>query len=151
MWLQCQGEYDCVGEYDSDKHILRRYSRRNMGAQAPKLENIDGWFADVSTGIFILFRKQDEIIFRAYEDEFVLDGKTEVDISGPRQNRQLLVKRNGKVVHRVEYTPMQEDKISGDSTPFSEDEDFDFGLFVSNISKDPKRKDVFLKRRRSQY
>jgi len=33
--------------------------------------------------------------------------------------------------------------IPGDPTAFIEDEDFDIGLFASNVSKDPERRAVF--------
>jgi hypothetical protein len=50
----------------------------------------------------------------------------------------------GKSVSELEYELLNDGPIPGDLTPFIDDEDFDFGLFVSNISKDQDRREVLL-------
>jgi len=44
----------------------------------------------------------------------------------------------------MHYVLLQAPPIPGDPTPFIEDEDFDFGLFVRNISRSSERRKVLL-------
>ncbi len=151
MWLQCQEKYDSVAEFNPAEGIVRRYSRQVLGARAPKIENIDGWFSDVKNSTFILYKYKDNIFFRANDKEFILDNKTEVEVFGPREKRKLYVKHNGLIIFDTAYELTREGAIPNDPTPFIDKEDFDFGLFVSNISKNQKRKDVLLKSERGNY
>lgn len=144
MWIQSQERFDCVAEFDDEKGTLREYSRQFLAAQAPKIAETDGWFSHIRGGVLILYRKTGNIFFRVNDNEFVLDKGTEVEVFGPREKRKLVLKRNAQVVFDIEYELLQEPPIPNDPTPFIEEEDFDFGVFVSNISKDPKRKAVFL-------
>jgi hypothetical protein len=144
MWLQCQEEYDCLAEFNPEEGILKKHSRKILGSHASKIENVDGWFSEATYGTFMLFKNKNRIYFSVYGTEFMLDDKTAVEVSGPRTKRLLQVIHEDKVIFETYYTPIGEGMIKGDPTPFIEDEDFDFGLFVSNISKNPKRKDVFL-------
>jgi hypothetical protein len=54
------------------------------------------------------------------------------------------VERAGKVVLAFEYRPFQEMAIlAGDTTPFINEEDYDFMLFISRVLEEPGRRDRF--------
>lgn len=144
VYLQCQGDYDCFAEYDYNNKVITKYSRKLFGKQAPEINNINGWFLETEVGILILYVCLKEIVFRIYNDEFILDDSTEIIVSGPRVKRDLYVINNGVTVYRSIYKLTQSGPIRNDTTPFVDDEDFDIGLLVSNISKSPERKSVLL-------
>ncbi len=98
----------------------------------------------------MLYRLGNSIAFRVigegFDCKFDLDSSTVVEVDGPPLERELVVIRDGNVMFKTTYAVDVDDIIPNDPTPFVEDEDFDFGLFVSNISKSPGRKDVMLGR-----
>ncbi len=98
----------------------------------------------------MLYKRDGRIIFRVCQEganrEFHLDAVTEIAVSGPAARRELTVLRDGANVFHTTYALKEVYRCSEDTTPFIEDEDFDFGLLVSNISKNPARKEVLLGR-----
>lgn len=144
MWIQCQGEYDRLAQFDPKAGSLKIYSRKHLGDRAPKISEIEGWFSEHRDDPLVLYRTADTIFFRIHGNDFVLDENTEVQVHGTSQRRKLYVKRFGKTIYETEYALPQTEPTPNDQTPFIEEEDFDFGLFVSNISRDPRRKSVLL-------
>ncbi len=138
IWLRCYEKYDCVAEFELNSSSLKKHSQEALGKNFGL--SIDGWFSQMEQGIFIFYKYENNIVFRAYDKEFVLDDKTTIHVSGPRELRKLQIIRDNIVIHETFYSPPGEGMIKGDPTPFVEEEHFDIGLFVSNISKDPKRK-----------
>ncbi|MBW1903108.1 MAG: hypothetical protein JRJ20_15990 [Deltaproteobacteria bacterium] len=144
IWLQSNEKFDSLAEYDPETGMLKKHSRKNLGSNVP--ETTDGFYSELTNGVFILYRFNDSLYFRANDNDFILDSVTEVVVSGPWENRELKVFCDGKMIFETIYSPHGPKPISNDPTPFIEDEDFDFGIFVSNISKSPKRKDLLLGR-----
>jgi hypothetical protein len=144
IWLQSNEKFDSLAEYDPKNGMLTKHSRKNLGSNVP--ETTDGFYSELTNGVFILYRFNDNLYFRANDNDFILDSVTEVVVSGPQEKRELKVLCNGKMIFKTIYSSHDIGPLSNDPTPFIEDEDFDFGIFVSNISKSPKRKDILLGR-----
>ncbi len=144
IWLQSKNEYDCLAEFDPATGGLRKHSRRTLGVNAPDVKEIVGSFADIKSGLLVLFQSRGRIVFWASGKEFELDGQTIVDVHGSGCKKRLTIKTNGAVVHDLDYELANDDAISDDPTAFVDGEDYDFGVFVSNISKDKDRRDVLL-------
>jgi hypothetical protein len=61
------------------------------------------------------------------------------------QTRHICVSWKGTVLYESDYDEI-ESTFEDDMTPFIDDEDFDFGLFLENLAKDAERQDnVFRK------
>lgn len=107
-------------------------------------ENLDGNFSILS-GIFVAIFKDGLKIFVVIGDEtFQLDDDLIITVKGDESDRLLIVEKGNAVLETVKYSISSKSKIAGDMTPFIDDEDFDFGLFLSNISKNKDRQRVLL-------
>ena len=67
-----------------------------------------------------------------------------IEVAGKPSDRILKILKNNKLLYEIHYSLDGEKIIDGDPTPFIEEEDFDFGLFMSNISSDKNRKNILL-------
>ena len=139
LWLQSNENYECIAIFDPIEYSLKKFLRTDIDSITT-----EGFFSEIDDGIFILYKNGDKLFFRVYNSNFMLDEQTIIEVSGPVYKRNLSVIKNGKVIFQTTYTLNEPLSISDDLTPFLESEDFDFGLFVSNISKNPKRKAVLL-------
>jgi hypothetical protein len=81
--------------------------------------------------------------FRLDDLDFLLDDATVIDLEqGPQST--LLVRRNRSVLHTWTYVaPVLDPPLHEDPTPFVEDEDFDFGLFVHNVTNSARRRAIY--------
>ena len=78
---------------------------------------------------------------------FELSENVTIDTHGTPPNRTLVVVRDGVPYLSMPYLLGGEGGGSSDETPFVEDEDFDFGLLLSNISHSEERKKIILEQR----
>ncbi len=142
LWLQSQMRFDEIAEFDADQMTLNKSSKSNLGNAAPS--KYGGFFYEFHGGFLVLYHDVKKIYFVVDNRTYVLDDHTIVEVTGNENNRKLEVLCDGKVLYVTHYIPNYGDKIDDDPTPFIDDEDFDFGLFVSNISKNPDRKNVLI-------
>lgn len=147
MWLQSQDKYDSVAIFNPADRTLKRLSRQSLGDKAPGFEDIHGWFSDFSIGTSVVYKRESDIVFLICQKEFTLDSATKVEVSEAKAGRKLTVSRYGEEVFKVDYSLDALDLESAGVAAFAEDEDFDFFLFVSNLSKDSARKEVLLGRK----
>ena len=144
MWIQSKDEFDCVAQFDPSTGTIEKHSRARMVQNAPDWSELAGSFAEVQRQVFVLYRQHDQLVFRTNDNEFVLDGRTVVNVSGDSYRRRMCIEKCGVAVLEFDYELAQANAIANDPTPFVEDEDSDFGLFVSNISKNAERRGVLL-------
>jgi hypothetical protein len=65
-----------------------------------------------------------------------------VKLLSPGDRRILRVRSATKTVLEITYdAPVIDPPLSEDMTPMVEEEDFDFGLFLANVSRDRGRQD----------
>ena len=142
IWLQLNSKYDGIAEYDHAKGMFTIASRNTLGGKAPL--KTDGVFAILSTVFVALYCFSQQLFLRIGDDCIPLTSDLVVTVSGDINSRKLRVEKAGVVVAHIDYTLDVSDQFPNDPTPFVEDEDFDFGLFVSNISKNSERQRVLL-------
>jgi hypothetical protein len=138
IWLQAKECYNCIAQFDPQNNVFIKKSRDEIEPNTN-----DGSFEEMNEGIFMLYRFNGKIYFQVNDKIFLLDENTVIDVAGERPTKILKVLKNEMIEYETKYTPTSF-PIEGDLTPFIDEEDFDFGLFVSNISKNPKRKEVLL-------
>ncbi|WP_297891177.1 hypothetical protein [Shewanella sp.] len=142
IWLQSNDKFDEVAEYDHGKGTFTMASRNSLGSKAPS--STDGIFALLSVVFVALYKFGQELFIRIGDQCIPLTDDVVVSVSGDAKNKQLTVEKSGQVIARINYALDVSKKFPDDPTPFIEDEDFDFGLFISNISKNDARKRVLL-------
>lgn len=144
IWVQSKDEFDCVAQFDPATGVLGKHSRAALGVVAPTWPEIAGSFSEVKNGAFVLYRYRGQIFLRAFGNVYELDNQTVVNVCGTGFKRRMSIQTMGCCVLDMEYELVSRNAISCDPTPFVEDEDFDFGLFVSNMSKSRERREVML-------
>ncbi|MDA8228556.1 MAG: hypothetical protein M0T74_12830 [Desulfitobacterium hafniense] len=142
LWLQSNTKFDEIAEFYPDTMEFTKLSKRKLGSSAP--EKFDGFFSDFGTGWLALYKQDGRLMFASSRNIFVLDDNTIVNVYGSPNQRRLEVVRDGDVIYSTLYLLDDTATFHDDPTSFIEDEDFDFGLFVSNISKSPDRKAIIL-------
>jgi hypothetical protein len=101
----------------------------------------DGFYSILGKTFCAVVRSGGKLLIRIGETQMELTDDVSIEVSGPNSSRLLVVTREGIPHVRHEYS-CPNGQIEGDMTPFVEDEDFDFGLFLSNLSRNPKRQAV---------
>ncbi len=142
LWLQDNDEFDKLVELDLTTGLHRIHSRSTLGPQSPT--KTDGVFAMLASVLVALYKHGSELFVRVGNTTVRLEKDVIIRASGSPPQRTLSVFKSGKEVARLQYAIDSSLNISGDPTPFIDNEDFDFGLFVSNISLAPERQEVLL-------
>lgn len=142
IWLQSNDKHDELAEYDHGKGTFTTASRNDLGSNAPS--RTDGIFSILSTVFVALYKFGQGLFVRIGDQCIPLTDDVVATVSGGSNNRTLTVKKAGKEIAHFRYALDGSKKFPDDPTPFIEDEDFDFGLFLSNISTNDKRKRVLL-------
>jgi len=142
IWLQSNDKYNEVAEYDPEKGTFTIMYRNTLGNNAPM--STDGFFTILSSVLLMLYKFDKELFIRVGDLCIPLSDDVVATVSGDARNRLLIVKRSGEEVVHLNYMLDHSKKIPNDPTPFIEDENFDFGLFLSNVSVSDMRKKVLL-------
>ncbi|GIW80225.1 MAG: hypothetical protein KatS3mg105_2032 [Gemmatales bacterium] len=141
LWLQSKDRFNDVVELNETTGDWRLVSRTSEGENIPGLSNMDGSFSMLSGVFCALFCSHDEIFVRIGETQIRLSDDIEILVDGPPEKRCLSLVVSGREHVRLEYA-LASKPIEGDPTAFTENEDFDFGLFLSNIAHSPNRQAV---------
>jgi len=140
FWLQSNSKFDVIAEFNPELLVFKILSKKGLGQLQP--DKYNGFFDKFPECYLAIFAQNNKIKIVINEMIFVLDDKTIVNISKKNGKRSLDVIKNGKCVYNILYTLENHDIFNDDLTAFIDDEDFDIGLFISNISKDPERKAI---------
>ena len=131
---------------------------------------ISGAFSEIDGQLICFFRYQDQLFIDFDDDRYLIAPSVNSTIITPRSTQRILnilcglvkincknetifkyqlsrfcLKQENKTLKNIYYKPM-ENSLSGeiDYTPFIEDEDFDFFLFMHNVLNDTeRRKNIF--------
>jgi hypothetical protein len=142
IWLQQNSKYDGLAEYEHTSGMFKLSSRKTLGNNVPL--KTDGVFSILSTVFVALYCFNQQLFLRIGDDCIPIISDLVITVTGDVNNRKLCVEKAGVVVAQIDYTLDMSDQFSNDPTAFVEDEDFDFGLFVSNVSKRSERQRVIL-------
>jgi hypothetical protein len=132
--------FDDIAEFDITTGCWRVLSR-SAADENDVISYFDGFYAVLSGTYCALFRLNGELFVRIGDTQRTLTEDVAIKVGGPPEERCLTLMASdvelAKLVYAVE--PWQ---IEGDPTPFIEEEDFDFGLFLSNIASNRDRQAV---------
>jgi hypothetical protein len=143
MILQSKDEFDEVMELDSitgRRQILSR--KRN-----PEITSIrpSGGYSIVNGVLVCLYRVDSALYFRLGEEEFRITDDAASTFVREDGYRVFQLVENGNLLVNFRYhLPVNEVPLSIDPTPFIDEEDFDFLLFVHNVlAQDERRYRVY--------
>jgi len=143
MILQSKDEFDEVMELDpitGRQQLLSRKRHPEITGMRPS-----GGYSIVNGTIVCLYRVDSTLYFRLGEEEFkITDDATSVLVREDGYRLFQLV-QNGNLLVNFRYRcPVNEIPLSTDPTPFMDEEDFDFLLFVHNVlAQDERRHRVY--------
>lgn len=141
MYLQSKDLFDLIIRFDIDKGVLERISKNNQGFS----DRLNGSFSEYDDTFFVIFVENDRLFFCYNNKKIDLLDSYVINVEGTPNNRKMTILKDGKKYDEVEYSlGVLDNKYENDITAFIEDEDFDFGLFVSNLSRNKERKKVLL-------
>ncbi len=142
IWLQSNERYDTLAQYDPEQGVFSIKTKTESGDQVT--EKTDGFFSVLSDVFVALYRSEHALFLCVGDQRIVLTDDLRINVSGGADQRQLIVKKHSTIITQLTYCLDEEENLADDPTPFIEDEDFDFGLFVANVANNHKRKQVFL-------
>ncbi|MEN1679865.1 MAG: hypothetical protein AAGJ46_09740 [Planctomycetota bacterium] len=143
IWLQNNEKYDRVASLDPASGVFGEHSRSALDQESPV--KTDGIYSILSGAMAAVFAWDDAVFVCLGTSTAKLSGETKVSVDGPPSSRKLSIEDGNGIVAQHQYSlePSQL-PIPGDTTPFVEDEDFDFGLLMSNIASSDQRQAVLL-------
>ena len=142
LWLQSNSKFDVIAEFNPDLLVFKILSKKGLGPIQP--EKYNGFFDEFPECCLAIFSQGKQIKLLINKTIFELDDKTIVNISNKDGKRKLDIIKNGISIFNILYSLKNNNFFKDDLTAFIDKEDFDFGLFISNISKDPERKAIFI-------
>lgn len=137
MLLQSHTSVDTVAEFDPETGHLDIYSRKAEPARAAGA--VCGAFAEIGKKRHVIYRDGDALYLDVCGRRFAL-GTLDVDIEQNGCRRLLRVSSCGRRIVELWYDappPGSGDRL--DPTAFAEEEDFDFAIFLRNVSLDRAR------------
>ncbi|HTW57167.1 MAG TPA: hypothetical protein VMD99_03440 [Terriglobales bacterium] len=134
--LQSQDSFDKMALLDGPGGNLHWIEKQN----APR-QRLQGHFSQLGNSTLLFYRNNDgSLHFRIDERDIDLSNDIVV-IWSPGLATNLSVVESGKPVLTFQYRSIQlEPPLELDPTPMVEMEDYDFGLFVANVTQDPERR-----------
>ena len=140
LWLQSSEKFEELAEFNHKTGDYRVWFRSAPEFEAP--EATEGFFAFLSSTFVALYRVGGELFLWVGSEVVHMADDVYVSVGGRAENRVLSVQKGGQKIISFKYSLDLSDRISEDPTPFIDDEDFDFGLFVANISQSEERKKI---------
>jgi len=143
MLLQSKDEFDKLMELDPDTGAYRFLSRK----EHPEILSLrpSGAFSILNDTMFSLYRNDGLLYFRVGDRTVELTDDVTSALTNENNNRIFQLIKNGKSEIYLTYLPPVHDiPLSADPTPFIEEEDFDFLLFVHKVlSKTSRRNTIY--------
>lgn len=133
MHLHSCNKYDEIGEFDPATGSLQTYSG------VPRTKQAQGFFAHLGGEPLVLYRDSGRL-WLYHAGSSVSFAAANVQYARKGIKRELRYQLADGVHRVVAYTmPELDPPLEFDPTPFVEEEDFDFGLFLFNVSRDVDR------------
>ena len=139
MILQSEDKFDQLAELDPSTGTYRFFSRK----QHPELTigSPAGGYSIINGTTLSLYRRDGVLYFRAGDREFELTHDVISTLTQEDNNRVFQLIRDGNALFILRYPPpVHEVALSIDPTPFVEEEDFDFLLFVHKVLTETGRR-----------
>ena len=141
IFLQSRDQFDRIGQLDPSTFHIEKYSKRALtnGQSIP----IQGSFAEMQGLLTYLYREEGSLFFGLEDKIFEITTDTKAVIKRlDKERNQLKLSRGNNILLAVDYNrPKIYPPLGLDPTPFAEEEDYDFYLFVCNVLSDKGRRD----------
>jgi hypothetical protein len=135
MYVESFDRFAEVGDFDAESGALNTFDR-SSGEGEGRL--VEGHFATLSGTPVVFYRHRGDLWLRVRDRAWRLADPSTVHWSATDDSSRLAVMESGREVAHVEYETDRKDP--DDLTAFGTDEDWDFGLFVSNVLHDQGRR-----------
>lgn len=145
--LESHDKFDDLVELEPTTGQLCWYSKRDNPNMA--IRPIHGSFAQLDTHLVFLYRQAGVLHFRVDDTDIELTDDTCVELIRGETN-VLIVKRDNVRLLYLVYKPYVTDEIDQwrmYMNPFIEEEHFDFGLFVWEVTQNTERRSTIYHQR----
>ena len=141
MILQSTDEFDKLVELDLESGACQFLSRK----EHPEISSLQpsGAFSILDDTMFSLYRNDSLLYFRAGNRVVELTDDVTSSLTKKNKIRAFQLVKNGEPEISLTYpAPELEVPLALDPTPFIEEEDFDFLMFVHNVLTDSNRRNT---------
>ncbi len=139
MLVQYHERFDVIAEFDPESGRVQPLPRPDGLSPG----GTDGWFAILGGVCVVFYRQAARLRLQIGGRTFDLDGDASVDWRVEDRTAVFTVTdESGQVMLRYTSGPSSGPWVSDDPTPFVEEEDWDLGLFISNVIFDEERSDL---------
>ncbi|MEK6334071.1 MAG: hypothetical protein AABM67_03920 [Acidobacteriota bacterium] len=139
MILESKDVFDQLAEFDPNTGTYRLLSRKQHSELATTPPS--GGYSIVDGTMLSLYRRDEVLYFRAGDREFRLTDDVISKLTREDNSRVFQLIQDGNSLAVFRYAPPVLDvPMSADPTPFIEEEDFDFLLFVHRVLTDTGRR-----------
>jgi len=139
MFLINKDIYDKVLMLDLSNKSIKEISRKKLNSDIVE----SGFYSHLSNKTIGLYRNNNSIYF--FENKFTIQITSDItaEFEAFRRRRILKILSNNEIVYRIKYK-VKNSIEDEDFTPFIDEEDFDFGLFIYNIINSTDRQKKFI-------
>ena len=138
--LQSMDRFDSMAVLDSDTGQISWFSRSKPSTLPSG--SVRGGIVELQQRTLCLYRREGALHFRVDDEDFALTEETSVSLVHVNEttNTIMLFRGEDLLFAWTYQRPVIDPPLRYDPTPFVEEEDFDFCLFVYNVANDPGRK-----------
>jgi hypothetical protein len=145
MLLQSHRSFDVLAKFDPSTGAFETFSKADVpGNLATKGK--DGIFDYLNSHRIILYRRGKELVVQVDDHRINLIDLS-IELIPTTEGRCLRFHSNGDIAVSIEYKLPSNLTFDDDPTAFAESEDFDFGQFLVNVSKDRMRQERMFEER----
>jgi len=139
IYLQSNKFYSKILELDPQSGKHDTVGRDALTAHG-RLGRINGVFDLLNDTLVALYTLNGKLILRVGDRAIPLNERVTVSVSGAPSHRLLTVTQGGTDPVHIKYDIRDSLRGEDNPTPFIDDEDSDFGIFIVNIFTDPARR-----------
>jgi hypothetical protein len=135
LYLQSKSKYTAIIMLDPSTGAYQEATRDSSSNI-----KINGVYDFLDSVLVALYLHCGSLILRVGEQVIPLVSVVKISVDGKPSERKFSVAYGEGQSLYLKYSVAE--MLKEDMTPFIENEDFDFGLFVSNVLSDPSRREV---------
>lgn len=100
-----------------------------------------GWYMYIEKSLSYLLFDEGKVFFSFEKDVFEIDESSIAKLSGTKNENIFELYRKSDLLFKFTY-PITSENLTDDILGFTEDEDFNWGLFLMNIINSPSRREI---------
>jgi hypothetical protein len=146
LTVRSQDKFDEFADLDPATGFMQPFQ---VSGNAAETIETSGWYSQLAGQLVSLFAFAGDLYLRLNEKPYRLDESRRVEYSRHENESNLTLLERGQIIATLSYAPVEiSPPLDEDPTGFIDEEDFDFGLFLSNVLENPARREILLKRTR---